>query len=129
MTLLIACSQPGISRIGYSALELKNSGIVMACPIPISRSRLRARPAIDIDRQEKNAEPSTTTQAAASSFSGLPVIATPRMAASTTITTPWTSDRSPAAKDLPVISAERGVGVTMSLASTPASRSQMIWMP
>ena len=28
-----------------------------------------------------------------------------------------------------VISAERVVGVTMSLVSTPASLSQMIWMP
>ena len=44
-------------------------------------------------------------------------------------TTPWISDRTPDAKAFPVISAERGVGVTMSLVSTPASRSQMIWMP
>ena len=35
----------------------------------------------------------------------------------------------PAANDLPRISAERGVGVTSSFVSTPASRSQMIWMP
>ena len=27
------------------------------------------------------------------------------------------------------MSADRGVGVTVSLVSTPASRSQMIWMP
>ena len=33
------------------------------------------------------------------------------------------------AKALPVMSADRGVGVTVSLVSTPASRSQMIWKP
>ena len=37
--------------------------------------------------------------------------------------------RIPAAKPLPMISAERGVGVTSSFVSTPASRSQMIWIP
>ena len=103
--------------------------MVIACPMPISRSRLSATPAIDLDRQEKNAEPSTTTTAVASSFSGLWVSATPRMAESTTTAAAWTIERTPAAKALPVISADRGVGVTMSLASTPASRSQMIWMP
>ena len=46
-----------------------------------------------------------------------------------TTTTPWITDRTPAANALPVISADRGVGVTISLVSTPASRSQMIWMP
>ena len=46
-----------------------------------------------------------------------------------TTTAAWTTERSPAANALPVISAERGVGVTISLVSTPASRSQMIWMP
>ena len=45
------------------------------------------------------------------------------------MTTAWTRDRTPEAKALPVIRAARGVGVTMSLVSTPASRSQMIWMP
>ena len=44
-------------------------------------------------------------------------------------TTAWRQARMPAAKALPVTSAERGVGVTMSLLSTPASRSQMTWMP
>ncbi len=44
-------------------------------------------------------------------------------------TTPWITERTPEAKAFPVIKAERGVGVTMSLVSTPASRSQMIWMP
>jgi hypothetical protein len=90
LTLLIACSQPGMTRVGYSALELKNSGIVMACPIPISRSRCRARPAMVIDRQEKKAEPRTRNPA-------------DRI----TTTTPWTTDRTPAANALPVISAAR----------------------
>ncbi len=116
-------------RSGYSALELKNSGMVIAWPIPISRSRDRASPAMLMDTQEKNAEPSTTMAAVASSFSGLPVSATPSSAESTTITAAWTIERTPAAKALPVISAARGVGVTMSLVSTPASRSQMIWIP
>ena len=47
----------------------------------------------------------------------------------TITTTAWISDFTPAAKALPVISAERGVGVTRSLLRMPASRSQMIWMP
>ena len=37
--------------------------------------------------------------------------------------------RMPAANAFAATSATRGVGVTSSLASTPASRSQMIWMP
>ena len=41
----------------------------------------------------------------------------------------WLVARMPAAKALPATSAERGVGVTISLVSTPASRSQMIWIP
>ena len=41
----------------------------------------------------------------------------------------WDRARMPAAKALPVTRAERGVGVTMSLLSTPASRSQITWMP
>ena len=51
------------------------------------------------------------------------------MADSTTTTAACTSDLTPAANAFPVISAARGVGVTISLVSTPASRSQMIWMP
>jgi hypothetical protein len=51
------------------------------------------------------------------------------MADSTTITVACTSDLTPAANAFPVISAARGVGVTISFVSTPASRSQMIWMP
>ena len=31
-------------------MEAKNSGIVLACPMPISRSRLRTSPANVIDR-------------------------------------------------------------------------------
>ena len=51
------------------------------------------------------------------------------MADSTRMTAVCTSDRTPAANAFPVISAARGVGVTISLVSTPASRSQMIWIP
>ena len=129
MHLLIACSQPGMIFSGYSALELKNSGIVMACPMPISRSLDSAIPAIVIDRQEKNAEPSTTTAAAPSSLSGLSVSVTPSSADKISTATACTTERTPAANALPVIRAARGVGVTMSLVSTPASRSQMIWIP
>jgi hypothetical protein len=42
---------------GYNALEQKNSGMVIACPMPVIRSRVRASPAIVIDRQQKNIEP------------------------------------------------------------------------
>ncbi len=42
---------------GYRAEELKNSGIVIAWPMPMSRSRATTTPASVIDRQEKNAEP------------------------------------------------------------------------
>ena len=41
--------------IGYSAFEAKKSGIMIAWPMPISRSRLSTIPAMDIDRHEKNA--------------------------------------------------------------------------
>ena len=61
--------------------------------------------------------------------SGFEVSATPRSAATTSTTTTWPIARIPAANALPMISAERGVGVTSSFVSTPASRSQMIWMP
>jgi len=54
-----------------------------------------------MDRQEKNAEPSTTTAAVARSLSGLPVNATPRIAASTTTT----------AASLPGVFVERAAGV------------------
>src|SRR5689334_17854501 len=54
---LRARSQAGMIATGYSALEAKNSGIMIACPMPISRSRDSTSPAIVIDRQEKNAEP------------------------------------------------------------------------
>ena len=67
--------------------------------------------------------------AAATSLSGLSVKETPSRMAMMTTATPWTSDRTLDAKAFPVIRAERGVGVTMSLVSMPASRSQMIWMP
>jgi hypothetical protein len=115
--------------MGYSAFEPKNSGIVIAWPMPISRSRDMARPAMVIDRHEKNAVPSITMTTTPSQRSGLSVSVTPRIADSTRIATAWVSARMPAANAFPVISAARGVGVTRSLASTPASRSQMIWMP
>ena len=51
------------------------------------------------------------------------------MTDSTSTTTTCASARMPAENDLPRISAERGVGVTSSFVSTPASRSQMIWIP
>lgn len=47
----------------------------------------------------------------------------------TTTTTARTTDFTPAANALPMISAARGVGVTSSLLRTPAPRSQMIWIP
>jgi len=61
--------------------------------------------------------------------SGFQVSATPSAADSASTTTTCESARTPAANALPVINAERGVGVTSSLVSTPTSRSQMIWMP
>ena len=110
-------------------MELKNSGIVMAWPMPMSRSRDRASPAMLMDRQAKNVDPRTTNTPTPRSLTGLAVSATPSSAESATITTAWTRDRTPEAKAFPVISAALGVGVTMSLVRTPASRSQMNWMP
>src|SRR5665647_2851671 len=78
-----------MSESGYSALEAKNSGMVIAWPIPLSRSRLSTIPAIVIDRQEKNAAPRTTTTTTPSSRSGFQVRATPSRAATTTTTTAW----------------------------------------
>src|SRR6266516_5685324 len=77
--------------------------MVIAWPMPISRSRDNATPAMLIDRHEKNADPSTTMTATPSRFSGLVVIATPSTADSTTITAAWTMDRTPAANPLPAI--------------------------
>ena len=102
---------------------------MIAWPMPISRSRLSTMPAIDIDRHEKNAAASQTAAAAATRRSGFVVRATPSSAESTSTTTTWLRARTPAANALPAISATRGVGVTRSLARTPASRSQMIWIP
>lgn len=125
----MAWSQPGISATGYSALDAKNSGMVMAWPMPISRSRVRTMPAIDIDRQEKNAEARTTTTTTPSRRNGFQVMPTPISAAITMTTAAWITAFTPAAKALPVTRAVRGVGVTMSLVRTPESRSQMIMMP
>ena len=47
----------------------------------------------------------------------------------TSTTIAWTTARMPAANAFAATSAARGVGVTISFVSTPASRSQMIWMP
>ena len=102
---------------------------MIAWPMPISRSRLSTIPAIDIDRHEKNAVASHTASAAAASFSGSVVRATPSRAYTTSTTTTWLNARIPAANALPEMSAVRGVGVTSSFARIPASRSQMIWMP
>ncbi len=65
-------------------------------------------PAIVIDRQEKKAEPSTTAPATPSSRSGFQVIATPSTAAISTTTIAWISALTPAAKALPVMSANAG---------------------
>jgi hypothetical protein len=61
--------------------------------------------------------------------SGLVLSVTPRITDSANTTTTCADARIPAENDFPRISAERGVGVTSSLVRTPASRSQMIWMP
>ena len=103
--------------------------MMMACPMPISRSRVSTMPAIVIDRQQKNAEPSSTTTADAEQPQRVPgqVHAEQRGEHEHD----HGLDQRPHAggEALPVTSAARGVGVTISLASTPASRSQMIWMP
>jgi hypothetical protein len=51
-------------------LEEKNSGMVMAWPIPMSRSRVRTSPAMVIDSEAKNDEPSITAAIAPSRRSG-----------------------------------------------------------
>ena len=50
----------GMSATGYSAFDAKNSGIVIAWPMPISRSRVSTSPAIVTESVAKNADPSTT---------------------------------------------------------------------
>ncbi len=110
-------------------MDAKNNGIVIAWPMPMRRSRVIASPAIVSDSVAKNADPSTTASAAAISRSGLAVKWTPRIRARTRITMTWLKARIDAANALPVTRAARGVGVTRSLASTPASRSQITWMP
>ena len=77
-----------------------------------------------MDSEAKNAAPSTATRPAPSSRQGASSNDTPSTSESTMTTTACDSARIPAAKALPVTSAERGVGVTMSLLSTPASRSR-----
>src|SRR6266496_1408412 len=105
--MLRARSQPGITATGYSALEAKNSGMVMAWPIPMSRSLLRATPAITIDTVAKKAAPSSTAATVPSRSSGFQVSATPSAADSASTTTTCESARTPAANALPVINAER----------------------
>ena len=61
--------------------------------------------------------------------SGLTVMLTPRMYARATTPITCTTERTPAANALPVTNADAGAGVTISLASIPASRSHTIWMP
>src|SRR5664280_1863789 len=85
--------------------------MVIACPMPISRSRLSTSPAMVIDRQEKKAAPRTTTPTVASSLSGLTVSVAPSRAEMTRTTMTWQVARTPAAKAFPVTRAARGVGV------------------
>ena len=59
----LTCGQAMAWDIGVLAM--------IACPIPIRRSRLRTKPASVIDRQAKNAAPSMTTAIAAAIRSGL----------------------------------------------------------
>src|SRR5215472_13720369 len=66
--------------------------MVMACPMPISRSRDRASPAMLMDRQAKNADPSTTNTPTPVSLTGLWVSDTPSSAEITMMTTAWTRD-------------------------------------
>lgn len=129
LTRLITCSHPGMISMGYNAFEAKNSGIVISWPMPISRSRVWAMPAMAIDRQAKNPALSISAIPAPSSFSGLTVIDTPSSSATGTSTTTGDSPRSPAEIALASTIAARGVGVTMTLVRMPASRSQMIWIP
>src|SRR5580704_8612118 len=72
----------------------------MAWPIPISRSRDSASPAIVMDRQEKNAEPRTTTRAAPTNFSGSSVSVTPRSAERITTTVAWDDRPDPSGERL-----------------------------
>jgi len=45
-----------MSRRGQSAAGLKNSGMVIACPMPMSRSQDSATPAMFMDWHKKSAE-------------------------------------------------------------------------
>jgi hypothetical protein len=95
-------------------LEAKNSGMVMAWPIPMSRSRVRTSPAMVIDSEAKNDDPSIRVMTAPSRPSGRQTNRTPRKEASTSTTSTWLTARTPAAKALPATSAARGVGVASS---------------
>ena len=77
---------------------------------------------------EKNAEPITTSKSAASRFRGFRS-GDPQDADSQRPRRTWLMARTPEAKALPATRADRGVGVAISFVSTPASRSQMIWIP
>ncbi len=55
---------------GYSALEAKNSGMVIAWPIPINRSLDMTSPAMVMDRQLKNTVPRATAAADPAAWPG-----------------------------------------------------------
>jgi hypothetical protein len=97
--------------------------------MPMNRSRARTRPATTMESVEKYAEPSRMIRTAASSRSGLAVSPAPMSAPTTKTTAVWERARRPAENALPATTATAGVGVTISFASRPASRSQTSWTP
>jgi hypothetical protein len=90
---------------------------------------VRTSPAMVIDSEAKNDDPSITATTAPSRPSGRQTNRTPRIEARTSSTSTWLTARTPAAKALPAASAARGVGVASSLVRMPKSRSQMSWIP
>jgi len=83
----MARTHAGMTAVGYRALEAKNSGMVMAWPIPMSRSRVRTSPAMVIDSEAKNDDPSITAATAPSRRSGCQWNRTPSSDAMTSTTT------------------------------------------
>jgi hypothetical protein len=82
-----------------------------------------------MDRHEKNADPQHEDGRHRDELERVRVNFTPSGAESTAMTMACAMERTPAANALPVMSAHWGVGVTISLVSTPASRSQTTGMP
>ena len=83
----------------------------------------------NMDSVVKKPAPRTTAHAAPIRFSGFQMRWMPRIRQRTITTIACPNTRTEAENALAVTNAPRGVGVVSTLARTPASRSQITWMP